>query len=118
MSIIAKSIGAAHLLKCATKLPARSLDQGVDQINSIVETNRAQTLGVGPVSYYNYALTLMNVPVMLIGNSISTAAFPRLVERLASGRTDLFRKDFTSILRLIIWVTMPVLVICFSAALI
>jgi putative peptidoglycan lipid II flippase len=95
------------------KLPARSLDQGVDQINSIVETNRAQTLGVGPVSYYNYALTLMNVPVMLIGNSISTAAFPRLVERLASGRTDLFRKDFTSILRLIIWVTMPVVVICF-----
>lgn len=95
------------------KLPARSLDQGVDQINSIVETNRAQTLGVGPVSYYNYALTLMNVPIMLIGNSIATAAFPRLVEKASSGRMDLFRKDFASILRLIIWITMPVLVVCF-----
>lgn len=95
------------------RLPARSLDQGVDQINSIVETNRAQALGVGPVTYYNFATTLMNVPVMLLGNSIATAAFPRLVDRLAKGRTDLFRRDFIHILRGIIWVTAPVLVICY-----
>ncbi len=97
----------------ARKLPARSLDQGVDQINSIVETNRAQHLGVGPVSSYNFAVTLMNVPVMLLGNSIATAAFPRLVERLSQGRPDLFRSDFARILRGLIWFSVPVMIICF-----
>jgi len=92
-------------------LPARSIDQGIDQVNSIVETNRAQNLGVGPVSYYNYATTLQNVPIMLLGNSIATAAFPRLVDRLAQNRPDLFRRDFTHILRMIIWAAVPVVII-------
>lgn len=95
------------------QLPPRALDQGIDQLNGIVETNRAQALGVGPVSYYNYALTLQNVPIMLIGNSIATAAFPRLVERLSQGRPDLFRRDFSRILRMMIWVSVPILVVSF-----
>lgn len=95
------------------QLPSRSLDQGIDSINSIVETNRAGLLGPGSVSYYNYALTLHNVPIMLIGTSIATAAFPRLVERLSQNRPDLFRKDFLSILRTMIWISLPVIVISF-----
>lgn len=91
-------------------LPARSLDQGIDQINSIVETNRAQTLGVGSVSYYNFALTLQNVPIMLLGSSIATAAFPNLTERLAQNRKDLFRKDFLDVLRVMIWLAVPVVI--------
>jgi len=97
------------------QLPPRSLDQGIDQVNSIVEVNRAQALGVGAVSYYNYALTLMNVPVMLLGNSIAIATFPRLTERLSQNRPDLFRKDFIMVLRAMIWVTMPVLVVSYFA---
>lgn len=99
-----------HILR---QLPPRSLDQGIDSINSIVETNRAQHLGPGSISYYNYALTLHNVPIMLIGTSIATAAFPRLVARLSQNRPDLFRKDFLTILRTMIWISMPVIVICF-----
>lgn len=95
------------------QLPPRSLDQGIDSVNSIVETNRAQHLGAGSVSYYNYALTLHNVPIMLIGTSIATAAFPRLVARLSQNRPDLFRKDFLTILRIMIWISMPVIVISF-----
>lgn len=93
------------------QLPPRSLDQGIDQINSMVEVNRAQALTVGAVSFYSYALTLMNVPVMLIGTSIATAAFPRLTERLSQGRPDLFRKEFLQILRTMIWITVPVAII-------
>lgn len=95
------------------QLPSRSIDQGIDSINSIVETNRAQALGAGPVSYYNYALTLHNVPIMLIGTSIATAAFPRLTERLAQNRSDLFRKDFLTIFRTMIWISLPTIVICY-----
>lgn len=97
------------------RLPARSIDQGVDSINSIVETNRATLLGKGPVSYYNFATTLMNVPVMLFGTAIATAAFPRLTERLAQGRPDLFHKDFFKVLRLMIWLALPVVVVSYFA---
>ena len=96
-------------------LPARSIDQGIDSINSIVETNRANLLGHGAVSYYNFATTLQNVPVMLFGTAIATAAFPRLAERLAQNRPDLFHSDFFRILRLMIWIAMPVVVVSFFA---
>jgi putative peptidoglycan lipid II flippase len=97
------------------QLPPRSLDQGIDQVNSIVEVNRAQALGVGPVSWYNFALTLHYVPIILIGNSISTAAFPRLTERLSQGRPDLFRRDFRMVLRVLVWITLPVVVVGYFA---
>ncbi len=94
-------------------LPARSVDQGIDSINSIVETNRATLLGSGSVTDYNFATTLHNVPIMLFGTAIATAAFPRFAERLSQNRPDLFHKDFFRILRLMIWIAMPVVVISY-----
>jgi putative peptidoglycan lipid II flippase len=96
-------------------LPARSIDQGVDYINSIVETRFASNLIGGSVTYYENALVLHNAPVALIGTSISTAAFPRLTERLAQGRVDLFNKEFLKVLRTMIWIALPVVVISFFA---
>lgn len=93
------------------QIPPRSLDQGIDQINSVVEINRAQALGVGSVSYYTYATTLHNVPIMLIGNSIATAAFPRLIERLSQNRPDLFRRDFVKVLLTMLWLVTPVAIV-------
>jgi len=94
-------------------LPARSIDQGIDSINSIVEVNRAASLGQGNVSYYTYATTLMNVPITLFGTSIATAAFPRLTERLAQNRPDLFHRDFFKVMRTMVWITMPVVVVSY-----
>jgi putative peptidoglycan lipid II flippase len=110
--IIFKSADFRQVMR---QLPARSIDQGIDSINSIVETNRAKALGDGPVSYYNFSMTLLNVPVMLFGTAIATAAFPRLADRLAQNRTDLFHQDFFKILRLMIWIAMPVVVVCYFA---
>lgn len=95
------------------QLPPKSLDQGIDQLESMVETRFASNLGQGVISNYNYAYTLQTAPVQLIGVAISTAAFPRLNNRLSQGRPDLFRKDFLRILRLIIWITLPVVVVSF-----
>lgn len=97
------------------RLPARSVDQGLDSINSIVETRFASKLGTGNISYYENAYTLHTVPINLVGTTVATAAFPRLTERLSSGRTDLFRKDFLMILRAMIWATLPIVVICYFA---
>lgn len=97
------------------QLPPRSLDQGIDSINSIVETNLARRLGEGKLSFYENAFILHTAPTLLIGTTISTAAFPRLNDRLAQNRSDLFRKDFLQILRVIIWITLPVAVITYFA---
>lgn len=95
------------------QLPPRSIDQGIDSINSIVETNRASTLGRGSITFYENAYTLHLVPILLIGTTIATAAFPRLNDRLAQGRPDLFRADFLKFFRIIFWIILPAAVIAF-----
>jgi putative peptidoglycan lipid II flippase len=95
-------------------LPARSIDQGIDSINSIVETNRAAALhSPGSITFYENAYTLHLVPTFLIGTAISTAAFPRLNTRLAQGRPDLFKRDFLQVLRVMIWIILPVAVVSY-----
>lgn len=99
--------------KVLSLLPARSLDQGIDYINGIVETNLASRMAAGTIRAYQQALTLSYVPINLIGVAISTAAFPKMTERLGQGRPDLFKKELQIVLRIIIWLAMPVTVITF-----
>lgn len=94
-------------------LPPRSLDQGIDQLESIVETRFATGLGSGAVTYYNNAYILSTAPIILIGTAISTAAFPRLNARLSQGRPDLFRRDFLMVLRAMVWISAPLVIICY-----
>jgi putative peptidoglycan lipid II flippase len=100
------------------QLPARSLDQGLDQVQVIVETKIASSQilgGATAVSNYNNAYVLHTAPILLIGTAISTAFFPRMNARLSQGRPDLFRKEFLRTLRLLIWITLPVVVVSFFA---
>jgi putative peptidoglycan lipid II flippase len=99
--------------KVLTLLPARSLDQSADYLNSIVETNIASRMAEGTVRAYQQATTLHMVPINLIGVAISNAAFPRMSERLGQNRPDLFRKELQSILRIIIWLALPVATISY-----
>jgi putative peptidoglycan lipid II flippase len=96
-------------------LPPRSIDQGMDQVNNVVETHIASGLGTGSITYYNNAFILSTAPILLIGTAISTAAFPRLNARLSQGRPDLFRKDFLMVLRAMIWLSAPLVVVCYFA---
>lgn len=97
------------------QLPPRSIDQGIDSINSIVETNLAARIGLGNISYYENAFIMSTTPVLLVGTAIATAAFPRLNDRLSQHRPDLFRKEFVMVLRAIIWIAMPLTIICYFA---
>ncbi len=92
-------------------LPARSMDQGLDYVNSIVETNMASRMAPGTVRSYQQSLTLHNMPVNLIGVAISTAFFPNLTENLARGRKDLFKKDMQNALRMITFLALPITII-------
>jgi len=99
--------------KVLSLLPARSLDQGIDYVNSIVETNLASRMMSGSIRAYQQASSLSYVPINLIGVAISTAAFPKMAERLGQGRPDLFKKELQAVLRIIIWLALPVTIIAF-----
>ena len=99
--------------KVLSLLPARSVDQGMDYVVSLVEVNLASRLADGTVRAYQQALTLHLMPINLIGVAISNAAFPKLTEHLGEGRDDLFQKDLRSLLRIIFWMALPVAVVIF-----
>lgn len=99
--------------KVLSLLPARSLDQGIDYVNSIVETNLASRMVAGTIRAYQQASALSYVPINLIGVAISTAAFPKMAERLGQGRPDLFKSELQAVLRVIIWLALPVTIITF-----
>lgn len=99
--------------KVLSLLPARSVDQGMDYVVSLVEVNLASRLADGTVRAYQQALTLHMMPINLIGVAISNAAFPQLTEHLGEGLNDLFQKDLRSLLRIIFWMALPVSVVIF-----
>lgn len=94
--------------KVLSLLPARSVDQGMDYLVSIVEINLASRMAEGTVRAYNQAMLLQMAPINLIGVAISTAAFPKMTERLSEGRMDLFKSELRAVLRVIVWLSLPV----------
>lgn len=107
-----KNQGFRSILKL---LPARSLDQGIDYVNSIVSTNLASRMGAGAIRAFNQATSLHQMPVNLIGVAISTAFFPKLTEELGEGNEKDFYDTFRTALRTIIWISLPVAAIAFFA---
>ena len=94
-------------------LPARSMDQGIDYVNGIVNTNLSSRMGAGAVRSFNQASALHQMPVNLIGVAISTAFFPKLTEELGNGDKKEFNETFRQALRTITWIALPVSVIAF-----
>ncbi len=94
-------------------LPARSFDQSIDQLMSIVERVFLSNMFIGAVAVYTAAFTLRSVPITLIGVAISTAAFPRLTHEAHKARPDALRRQAVSVLRTILWLSLPTAVIAF-----
>ena len=107
-----KNQGFRSILKL---LPARSLDQGIDYVNSIVSTNLASRMGAGAIRSFNQATSLHQMPVNLIGVAISTAFFPKLTEELGQGDKQSYYDTFRKALRTILWISLPVAIIAFFA---
>lgn len=96
-------------------LPARSLDQGIDYVNTLVTTNLSSRMGAGALRCYQQAYSLSTMPVNLIGVAISTAFFPKLTEEVGDGQENRFRHTFRTALSTIIWIALPVVIIAFFA---
>ncbi|MBQ8992415.1 murein biosynthesis integral membrane protein MurJ [Candidatus Saccharibacteria bacterium] len=105
-----------HGFKSVLKLlPARSLDQGIDYVNGIVNTNLSSRMGAGALRSYQQASSLHQMPVNLIGVALSTAYFPQLTEEIVKGEESKFYATFRRALRMIIWISLPVATIAYFA---
>ena len=105
-----KNQGFRSILKL---LPARSLDQGIDYVNSIVNTNLSSRMGAGAVRAFNQASSLSQMPVNLIGVAISTAFFPKFTEQIGEGNEQEFYDTFRTAIRTILWISLPVAIIAY-----
>ncbi|USN97529.1 MAG: murein biosynthesis integral membrane protein MurJ [Candidatus Nomurabacteria bacterium] len=109
-NIFWKNRGFKDVLKTA---PIRSIDQGIDYLITLIELNRASVLAVGSIATYSAAIQLFNVPVGIVGMAISTAAFPKMSERLGQGRPDLFKKELQQTVRVMFWLAVPAAILTF-----
>ena len=107
-----KNHGFRSVLKL---LPARSLDQGIDYVSGIVNTNLSSRMGAGALRSYQQANTLHTMPVNLIGVAISTAFFPKMTEEVGEDNIEEYNDTFRKALRMIVWISLPVSVIAYFA---
>lgn len=84
----------------------RSIDQGIDQLNYTIQTIIGSGLAKGSLTAYYYANNLKNVPLVIFGSAIATAAFPRLASRAVGDREKLV-EDFVYNSRLILFLVIP-----------
>lgn len=96
-------------------LPARSIDQGMDYLVGLVELRLAGGMPEGVVRAYTQAMTLHMMPINLIGVAISTAAFPNMSAQLGAGHVHKFKEQLQSVLRVIVWLALPVAVVTYFA---
>jgi putative peptidoglycan lipid II flippase len=103
-SISVKLAGVRETLRL---MVPRSIDQGIDQINYSVETIIGSTISQSAIAQFSLANNLKNVPLVLIGSSISTAIFPRLAARAAAGAREQLIEGYVKTARLILFLSIP-----------
>lgn len=96
-------------------LPTRSLDQGIDYVTGIFNTNLASRMNEQSIRAFQQANSLQTMPVNLIGVAISTAFFSKLSEDAARKDRTAFMETFRRALRTILWIALPVATITFFA---
>jgi putative peptidoglycan lipid II flippase len=76
------------------------------QLNFVVATFFASTVGSGAISAVNYAWLVVMTPLGLFGMAISTAIFPRMAEQAVRDEGEL-QETVSKALRLILYLTIP-----------
>ena len=77
------------------------------QLNLLVNTILATSLGTGAVSWLTYAFRLMYLPIGVFGVSIATAALPVLSQHAARDELHQVRGTISHGLRLMLMLTVP-----------
>ena len=82
----------------------RALGLGANQITFVVATMLATGVGVGAVTSYNIAWTLMQIPLGVIGFPLGIVLLPSLSRAVASGSVREFGRMIVGSIRLMLWI--------------
>jgi putative peptidoglycan lipid II flippase len=85
----------------------RVLGLATVQLNFLVETILATTLGTGAVSALSYAWRVMLLPQGVVAQSVAIAAFPTFSDQYARGKLDELRSALSATLRVILFIAIP-----------
>lgn len=95
------------VIKTIKLMIPRSMGLGAGQLNTIATTAIASTLMSGSIAVFNLANNLSSIFVNAVAVSISTAAFPAMSMHFLKNENDEFIRKFCSIIRQIIFLTIP-----------
>lgn len=85
----------------------RMASLAVSQINLVVLTGMASTVGAGGIAVFNLANNLQMLPVGVIGVSFAVAAFPLIAELAAKGKNEEFVAALAKTVRTILFLVVP-----------
>jgi putative peptidoglycan lipid II flippase len=77
------------------------------QLNVLVNSMFASTLGDGPMSWLSIAFRLMQLPLGLFGVALGTVTLPLLSRLVVAGQRDAFRSELARGMRLAFLLTVP-----------
>jgi putative peptidoglycan lipid II flippase len=86
----------------------RAVGLGASQITFVVVTALATTVGVGALTAFTVAFTLLQIPIGVIGVPLGVVLFPSLSREVASGNHDEFVGLLTRAMRLLAFVMLPI----------
>jgi putative peptidoglycan lipid II flippase len=86
----------------------RALGMGASQVTFVVATILASGLGSGAISAFNFAFTLLQIPVGLIGVPLGVVVFPTLARDLARGAVNDYVGLVARSIRLLLFVMLPI----------
>lgn len=99
-----KRDGVRQVLKL---MAPRLLGVGAVQINFLINTMLAASLGVGSLTAINMGRMVMTMPLFVIAQAIATAALPTFSAQVAKGQQDEMRGSLTSTLRGVLLLSVP-----------
>jgi putative peptidoglycan lipid II flippase len=97
-----------HTRRTLALMAPRALGLGASQITFVVVTSLASTLGVGAITAYNAAFTLLQIPIGVIGVPLGVVVFPSLSRQAAGGLEIQYVALVTRGLRLLLYVMLPI----------
>lgn len=89
----------------------RAIGLGASQITFLVVTALATGIGLGAVTAFTYAFTLLQIPIGVIGVPLGVVLFPSLSREVATGNHEEFVNLLARALRLLTVVMLPIAVL-------
>lgn len=89
----------------------RTLSLATTQLNLLVITIFASTLGAGSIAVFNFANNIQHFPIGIVGISFAIAAFPTLAQLASEDKKDKMTEQLSQSIRQIIFFIIPLTII-------